>query len=96
MWMGGPGCCGGFGSNITGAKSKWEPWCSTTGSLHNRRQTSMHSSTRPPRVAKSRPTASHSAFIQLAPTPNSTRPPESTSSVATARADTKGWRNPML
>ena len=41
----------------------------------SRRQMSMHSSTRRPRVAKSRPIASHSSSSQLAPMPNSTRPP---------------------
>ena len=55
-------------------------------SVHSRRHTSMHSSTRRPRLAKSRPTASHSAWSQLAPMPSSTRPPDTTSSVATARA----------
>ena len=96
MCSGGQGRWTGLGSNITGPKSKNSPWCSTTSSLHSRRQTPMASSTRRPRVAKSRPTASHSAWSQLAPMPNSTRPPETTSRVVTARATTKGWRRPML
>ena len=42
------------------------------------------------------PTASHSARSQLAPMPKSSRPPDTTSSVATARAVENGWRRPML
>ena len=86
----------GLGSNMTGPKSKNSPWCSMTSSLHSRRHTPMASSTRRPRVAKSRPTASHSASSQLAPMPNSTRPREITSRVVTERATVKGWRRPML
>ena len=48
----GCGCCTGFGLNITGAKSKNSPWCSTTSSDQSRRQMSMVSSTRRPRVVE--------------------------------------------
>ena len=96
MWIGGQGFWTGLGSKATGEKSKNSPWCSMTGSLHSCWQTAMASSTRRPRVEKSRPTASHSAASQLAPTPNMARPPETMSRVVTARAVANGWRSPML
>jgi hypothetical protein len=81
---------------MTGAKSKNSPSCSMTSSVQSLRHTSIASSTRRPRLAKSSPVAAHSSASQLAPTPAMARPPLTMSSVAIARAATKGWRSPMF
>ena len=49
-----------------------------------------------PACAKSSSAATHSSSSQLAPMPNSTRPPETMSRVCTARAATNGCRRPRL
>ena len=51
--IGGHGFCTGFGSNTTSSKEKNSPWCEIVSSVHSRLQTSIASSTRRPRVAKS-------------------------------------------
>ncbi len=88
--IGGHGRCRGFGSNATSSNAKNSPWCVTVSSDQRRRQTSIASSTRRPRVAKSRPAASHSWRNHDAPTPNSKRPAERMSTVCTPRASREG------
>src|SRR5215207_6165734 len=94
--IGGHGFCTGLGSNATASKRKNSPSCATSACVHNRLHTSRASSTRRPRDSKSRPIARHSSASQLAPIPNSSRPPDRTSTVCTARAEMNGWRSPRL
>ncbi|GAA3810661.1 hypothetical protein GCM10022226_33870 [Sphaerisporangium flaviroseum] len=82
----------GLGSKATSGKVKKRPVCATTGSDHSRLVTSMASSSRGPRVAKSSPAATHSPGYHPAPTPQIARPSETMSSVAKARAETNGCR----
>src|SRR5262249_59601701 len=56
------------------------------------RSTSRYSSIRAPRSRKGTPSMSNSSVSQPAATPTSTRPPDSTSSVASSLARTTGWR----
>ncbi len=60
-------------------------------SAHRARSTSMLSSARRPRLAKSAPQASSSSRIHPTPTHSRTRPPESRSRVASRLASTTGW-----
>ena len=57
------------------------------------RSTAIASSIRSPRLRYSTLQASNSSRSQPAPSPRVSRPPESTSSVATCLAATTGWRS---
>ena len=91
MWMG-MGCWSGLGSKATSAKGKWGPSWATVSSVHRRRQTAMASSSRAPRwrdrrrAPATRPGASRRRRRWRS------RPPESQSRVAKARAVMKGCR----
>ena len=71
-----------------GARRDATPW----SCVHSVRITSMYSSSRRPRPLNGTPSASNSSFSQPTPTPRCTRPPDSTSSVATSLAVISGLR----
>ena len=91
--IGGCGSVAGRGAKCTASKSKWRPWYDGVVSVHSARSTSMHSSVREKRRFGSSPSAVNSSVSQPAPTPSTTRPPDSTSSDVTARAVTNGCRS---
>ena len=85
--------CAGLGSqkmssNRSDGESKLAGVCS-----HSARQAAIVSVSNWPRRSKSTPSASYSSRCQPVPTPRSTRPPESTSSVATLLARSAAGRN---
>ena len=83
----------GGGSEKTREKETYRPSYDAGWSAHSARMDSMHSSRRLPRWSKAAPTAAYSSRCQPMPRPNSTRPPERRSTVATRSASTAGaWQ----
>ena len=88
--MGGCGRWSGFGKVHTGSKSKNSPWNSASSSHQSARSAATHSASARYRAAQGigRWSASSSSF-QPTPTPNTTRPPDAWSRVATVFASAK-------
>ncbi len=84
--IGGAGRCTGLGSIRAGGTSVNSPWNSTGSSAQSARSAATYSAVWAPRRAKVAPTAANSWGAQPDPSPTSSRPRHSTSTVASCLA----------
>ena len=93
--IGGPGRCTGGGSCRPGGIWKNDP-SYPRSPVHSARIAAMYSSARAPRCAMSAPDPVNSSGSQPFPIPRSSRPPDSTSTVAACLAISSGEANGWL
>ncbi len=90
--MGGCGFCTGLGSKCNPLNCVYLPAKDGAGLVQSSRIAARYSSVIAPRSANGTPSAALSSASHPAPTPSTTRPPESASSEATILAVTTGLR----
>ena len=93
---GGPPACAGRGRHQTSRNDKVGDSNAAGASRQSARQARSPSSKSCQRLPKSSPLASYSSFCQPVPTPTSSRPRDSTSSVASVLASSAGGRSGVI